>query len=95
MSNAQFLLDENDKDLARLGSTVSKLKHIALEIGQSIEESSTLVEDIDHETTKTQLLLDNAMLKFKSLKEKSKGTIALWMMVGLTVFATCALYFLV
>jgi hypothetical protein len=93
--DTHLLLDQNDKDLEKLGITVNNMKQIALEIGHSLDKSDKVINELDRETYNIQQLLTNASKRLETLKQQSKNYTNLWIFVGLMISVTCIFYFVI
>uniref|UniRef100_A0AC35UHI2 GDP-fucose protein O-fucosyltransferase 1 n=1 Tax=Rhabditophanes sp. KR3021 TaxID=114890 RepID=A0AC35UHI2_9BILA len=71
MEKQKLLLNDQDEDLERVGTSLSTIKHMSYRIGEELDDHNELLEELDIEMRNTDIKMDNVMKKIAKVASKT------------------------
>ncbi|VDN07502.1 unnamed protein product [Thelazia callipaeda] len=73
LQKQQMVLNEQDKDLEKVGNSVHLLKNMSSRIGTELEEQSIMLDDLGSDMEKTKMKLDGIVKKIAKVTNMNDG----------------------
>ncbi|VDN28266.1 unnamed protein product [Gongylonema pulchrum] len=80
LQKQQLIINEQDRDLEKVGDSVHLLKNMSSRIGTELEEQSVMLDDLGTDMERAGLKLDGVIKKIAKVTNMNDGLISLFLL---------------